>query len=260
MDDAESPQRNIGDRAAERANFQVAGGFGVVASPPEEDEPVLAWEFYARKHPGARADVLERWNKLPLAERAPFLSEASRAADAKREEQQLRNKKNASAYQYFIAEQCRQAAQDHPELSLPELTKRVLAPRWQRLQPHERATYNKLAEEDAQRYRTNKRQRRADSAATHAAANAHRVIESEPLSAFGIFMAASWDSVEGTTEAAREEGECTSTICWYYQLSFYCIACQQLWLDMTPEQQAPWLRRAAENQKVVSACVHVGEA
>lgn len=193
------------------AVMQIAGGFGVAGTPHDaqglEAEPVLAWEFYAQQHPGPRAEVLDRWNKLPLADRAPFLAEASQAADAKREEQLQRGKKNASAYQYFIAEQSRQASADYPELSLPELTKRVLAPRWHSLQHHERAAYNKLAEDDARRYKSNKRKRPADSAAARAAANAHRVIESEPLSAFGIFMAASWDSVDGASESAREEGD-----------------------------------------------------
>lgn len=139
---------------------ELLGSDGVVSPPlkrkaretepaPPTARPVLAYEYYLAAHAELERDAaLRAWNDLSLAERAPFFDQAAAAAAA----HQQAPRRNASAYQHFIAAESRAALDAHPVLSLPQVTRDVLAPRWRAMSAAERAPYEAEAAHDASRY------------------------------------------------------------------------------------------------------------
>lgn len=203
----------------------------------ESSDPVLAWEFFYHESRELEpeldeADAKQRWNGLSLSERAPFLDRAKQAAEGMLMQAQ-KVKKKRSAYQFFIAKEHAALAPQYPTLSVAQLTKQHLAPRWQRLTDEEKQQYKTQAAEDAARWEREKaalpKKRKQEMKQAKAAAE---LPTNAPLSGAGLYVAANWDTSQdgGSAQAAASR-------------------ILERWIDLPPESQSPWKEQARSNQK-----------
>ena len=119
----------------------------------------------------------------------------------------------------------------HPGLSLAQLTKLHLAPRWQLLSAAEKKPFKEAASTDAKRWEAERESAAPKKEALSAIQERVENVNA-PLSGGGLYVAANWDT--RNTSLSHEEAE-TQLL--------------QKWIDLDSQAQAQWKSKAMANQK-----------